>query len=300
MGAGNRQQQVHEGKRAARDAAARAKAAKAGRDPGQFVAWLKPVQQSPGWMRAEHTSRSLLMDLVHSGRNGQLSASMRYLRDCGWSSSDTVTRAIRDLIDCGLLVETRKGRRPNVAAWYAATWLKLEHTEGLDINPRNYTTGGYMQPAKPAPASARGRTAAATVGRRNQAICKRAGYTLKAISRGRQEGAVSDAITSRVVDYLIEQLGTEDRLRWVLRQIGTKDAQRRASERLEQRIAMNLLAQGFKPPAAVDALKERRGLSERTARRRVNAGLDELCQKGIRLGRTAGDAQGSTTEEDAS
>lgn len=155
-------QELDDRKRAARDAAARAKAAKAGRDEGQFVPWLKPVQKSAGWRRASKTARSLLMDIVHSGPNGRLSASLKYLKPFGWTSAGTVSNAVAELIDCGLLVQTRLGARPNRAAWYACTWLKLQHTEGLDIDAKSFQTGGYRNPEAPERIKQTRRTAAAT------------------------------------------------------------------------------------------------------------------------------------------
>ncbi len=143
-----------------------------------FVAWLAPVQQSPGWTRASHTARSLLMDMVHSGPNGKLSASMKYLTKAGWTSAGTVSRAVKELISCGLLVETRMGMMPNRSAWYACTWMKLRHIEGLDINPATFKTGGYLIPDAPAPVVQRRRTASATAARQMNAISRKNGYIL--------------------------------------------------------------------------------------------------------------------------
>lgn len=177
MSASDRSYQAHADVRAGRHAAERAKIAKAGRDKGYFVAWLQPVQQSPGWFRASHTARSLLMDMLHSGPNGKLSASMKYLSKSGWTSAGTVSRAVKKLIECGLLVETRMGARPNKPAWYAVTWLELQHTEGLDIDPRTFKRGGYMTPDAPAHAPQKRRTAAATAARQMNAIIRADGYT---------------------------------------------------------------------------------------------------------------------------
>jgi hypothetical protein len=163
--------------RLAREAEARRKAAKAGRDPGSFIPWLKPVQLSDGWRRCGHTARSLLMDIVHSGVNGKLVAAEAYLKPLGWTSRDVVTRAVMDLIECGLIVETRKGAKPSKAAWYAVTWMALKHTEGLDIDPKKFKTGGYQTPEKPRSAPNKSRTSKATKARKDAAKCNKAGYT---------------------------------------------------------------------------------------------------------------------------
>lgn len=175
---GDQQQHQREAKKAAREAAQRVKAAKAGRDAGSFVPWLRAVQLSAGYRRASHTARSLLMDMLHSGPNGALSASAKYLRPLGWLSDDVVRKAVRELIACGLLHETRKGMRPNVSARYACTWLALAATDGLDSEAvRTFKRGVYLTPeAEPAKPQKR-RTAAATAARQMQAISRRNGYT---------------------------------------------------------------------------------------------------------------------------
>jgi hypothetical protein len=177
---GDYQQRLQDEARQKRAAAAAAKAAKAGRDGGPFVAWLAAVQRSPGWRMASHTARSLLMDMLHSGPNGALTASAKYLAPLGWTSASTVTRCLRELIACGLLHETRKGRRPNVAACFAATWMDIR-SDLKTLDPeavRAFRRGAYMEPEQPAPALQRKRTAAATAARQVNAISRAAGYTL--------------------------------------------------------------------------------------------------------------------------
>jgi hypothetical protein len=182
-------------------AAQRIKAAKAGRDEGGFVPWLKLVQQSPGWRRASHVARSLLMDVIHSGLNGKLTASKKYLEPLGWSSDAVIRRATKELLACGLLHMTRQGQRPNTAACYAATWIKLEVTEGLDLTlVRQFKRGAYLTPESAPQQPQKQRTAAATAARQMQAICRRDGYTLAP-----SHGATTPA--QRTVARCIEQSG---------------------------------------------------------------------------------------------
>jgi len=119
------------------------------RDGLRFVALPHVVLQSPGWRQAGHVARSLLVDVAsqYDGKNnGRLVACAKFLKPLGWSSHDVVTRALRELVACGLLVETRKGARPNRAAWFAITWYALDVREGLEITPSLYRTGGYRTP----------------------------------------------------------------------------------------------------------------------------------------------------------
>jgi len=125
------------------------KKAKEKRDGRQFVALPMVVLESPGYRGASHTARSLLLDIAmqYTGNNnGRLTASAKYLQGKGWNSNDTIVRARRELLDCGLLIETRKGARPNKAAWYALTWHDLDQTSGLDLDPKCYRRGEYMRP----------------------------------------------------------------------------------------------------------------------------------------------------------
>jgi len=120
-------------------------------DGKTFVRLPTVVLESPGYRQAGIAARALLIDLAmqYSGHNnGKLTACAKYLRPLGWKSNDTVVRARRELIDCGLLLETRKGARPNKAAWFALTWLDIDQGQGLDIDPALYRRGAYMRPER--------------------------------------------------------------------------------------------------------------------------------------------------------
>ncbi len=149
----------------------RAARAKADRDGDQFLAMPYVVLRSPGFRSLGHAARALLFDIsmqVTDYNNGRLLASAKVLRSLGWTSNDTITRALRELQRAGLLVETRKGgiNRPS---WFAVTWKSLKVTNDLDINPRLFDRSGYMRPgdtrtgADPAPiaGAAKGRIAPA-------------------------------------------------------------------------------------------------------------------------------------------
>lgn len=115
-------------------------------DGTRFVVLPHVVLDSPAYRRASHTARSLLVDValqLNGANNGRLVVCARYMEPRGWKSKDTIWRAVRELVDLGLLVETRKGRRPNVAAWFAVTWTSLQVVDGLDIDPKKFPRGAY-------------------------------------------------------------------------------------------------------------------------------------------------------------
>ena len=147
------------------------------RDGRQFVALPRVVLESPGYRQAGHSARSLLVDIAlqYTGHNnGKLVACAKYLAPLGWNSNSTSLRAVHELLSCGLLIETRKGARPNKAAWLALSWLDLDQGQGLDIDPKLYRRGDYMRPDTPAPVGGNSRTAKATEARKLTAIKKRA------------------------------------------------------------------------------------------------------------------------------
>ena len=146
------------------------------RDGRQFVALPRVVLESPGYRQAGHAARSMLIDIAmqYTGHNnGKLVACAKYVEPIGWNSNATVLRAVRELLSCGLLIETRKGARPNKAAWFALSWLDLDQGEGLDIEPKLYRRGDYMRPDVAAPVGGNARTVKATEARKLAALKKR-------------------------------------------------------------------------------------------------------------------------------
>jgi hypothetical protein len=105
------------------------------------------VMLLPEYRSLSYASRALLDDIVmqFNGRNnGSLVMCEKAMRPLGWNSSATITKCKRELIANGLLVETRKGAKPNRAAWFALRWLSLDVKEGQDINPLKYRTLAQM------------------------------------------------------------------------------------------------------------------------------------------------------------
>ena len=117
------------------------------RDGGGFVAIPLTVLNSVAFRQASPHAKALLMDLVAQLRaenNGDLAACWRFMKDRGWQSQTTLLKAKRELIDRGLIVETRMGARPNKASLYAVTWRALDHCDGkLEIGSQSFPRGAY-------------------------------------------------------------------------------------------------------------------------------------------------------------
>jgi hypothetical protein len=121
---------------------------KADRDGVRFLSIPHVVMDSPAFIGLSAPAVRLLLDIARQlsvSNNGKLTASMKYLAKRGWTSNDTVTRARRELLEAGFLFETRKGMRPNRAAWFAVTWTSLCWSPEMDVSERSFPRGAYAR-----------------------------------------------------------------------------------------------------------------------------------------------------------
>lgn len=110
---------------------------------GRFVGLPHWLLQHSAFRAASHRARALLIDVAlqyNGSNNGKLVVCEKALKPLGWNSKDGLQKAKKELLALELLTETRKGARPNKAAWYALSWRPLDVIDGLDINPRSYLT----------------------------------------------------------------------------------------------------------------------------------------------------------------
>ncbi len=118
------------------------------RDGGAFLAVPMSVLNSKSYLLSGPHARMLLFDLFSQYRgdnNGDLCAAWRVMKPRGWRSEETLGKAKRELLDLRLIVETRKGARPNKASLYAVTWCDLDDCRGkLDISPAAFPRGSYL------------------------------------------------------------------------------------------------------------------------------------------------------------
>lgn len=119
------------------------------RDSGSFVALPLSVLNGKAYLGVNSYARMLLLDLVVQYRgdnNGDLSMAFKQMKLRGWKSEDTLNKAKRDLLEAGLIVETRKGARPNKCSLFALTWHALDECKGkLDISPQAFLRGAYKE-----------------------------------------------------------------------------------------------------------------------------------------------------------
>lgn len=123
------------------------KSAKIKADGGAFVRLPLSVLNSKAYVDASPHARMLLIDLAMQYRgdnNGDLCAAWKLMNPRGWRSEATLNKAKKELLELGLIVETRKGARPNKASLYAMTWFDLDPCGGkLEMTTRSFPRGAY-------------------------------------------------------------------------------------------------------------------------------------------------------------
>ena len=120
------------------------------RDGSRFLALPHVVLECDAFKSLTGHQIKLLLDMamqltVNYSNNGRLSASWSYLKkERGWTSKDTIRRSLTVLENRGLIFCTRKGRLPNLAAWYAVTWHPLFHDKRMDVGPQSLPRSEYL------------------------------------------------------------------------------------------------------------------------------------------------------------
>ena len=111
-----------------------------------FSALPYAVMDSPAYTGASVAAKALLNELIrqHNGaNNGRLHLAHAWLAGRGWPSKSTVDKARAELLERGLVVQTRQGGMGIGATWFALTWLIISNFTGLDIGPKCYPQGAW-------------------------------------------------------------------------------------------------------------------------------------------------------------
>ncbi|MBA4143310.1 MAG: hypothetical protein H0X43_10000 [Nitrosospira sp.] len=145
----------------------RYKEARDKREGGSFVSVPHEVLNSVAYVGLSAHARMLLFDIVaqyKGNNNGDLSAAWKLMKQRGWKSEETLHKVKRQLLERGLIAETRKGARPNKAALYGITWQALDDCKGkLDVSAQSFPRGQYRL-LDPLPPMRVKNTSLATVG----------------------------------------------------------------------------------------------------------------------------------------
>lgn len=123
------------------------------RDGGAFVTMPLSVLNGAAYLCLSSYARMLLLDIASQYRgdnNGDLCAAWKLMHPRGWKSEATLNKAKQELLKSSLIVETRKGARPNKCSLFALTWYALDECKGkLDITSAGFPRGAYKLKDRP-------------------------------------------------------------------------------------------------------------------------------------------------------
>ncbi|WP_375176682.1 hypothetical protein [Marinobacter mobilis] len=119
---------------------------KAGRSP--FLGIPHHVIGSEAYKSLDGWAVKLLVDIAaqfKGNNNGDLCAAWSVMQDKGWNSKGTLHKALKALLDAGLIEQTRQGGR-NRCSLYAITWRSIDECRGkLDVRPTNAPSSLYLK-----------------------------------------------------------------------------------------------------------------------------------------------------------
>jgi hypothetical protein len=120
------------------------KGQKGSQDSGRFIAIPVSVLDSATYQSLGYSSRALLIDIASQFKgenNGLLVACDKFLKPRGWNSKATISKALKELRESGLLIMTRQGMRPNKASYFGISWQGMGSRvieSQLDFNGRTF------------------------------------------------------------------------------------------------------------------------------------------------------------------
>ncbi|PAV25202.1 hypothetical protein C8D92_102229 [Tamilnaduibacter salinus] len=105
-----------------------------------FLGLPKDVLGSPAYRSLGGWEVKLLVDIggqFNGKNNGDLCAAWSVMKERGWKSPGTLSKALKGLLEVGLIQETREGGRHRCTL-YALTWEAIDECRGkLDVGPTN-------------------------------------------------------------------------------------------------------------------------------------------------------------------
>lgn len=109
------------------------------RSTAPFLNIPKDVLSSEAYLSLSGWEVKLLVDVAsqfNGKNNGDLTAAWSIMRERGWKSPGTLNKALKALLEAGLIEETRSGGRHRCTL-YAVTWRGIDECKGkLEVNPK--------------------------------------------------------------------------------------------------------------------------------------------------------------------
>lgn len=103
-----------------------------------FVRLFHKLLDHPDYISLSHPAKALLIDVMrqyNGHNNGDFCVTLSLLSKRGWTSNDTLRRALNQLLASGLLIQSRQGGR-NYPSLYAITFEPINDCGGkIEIAP---------------------------------------------------------------------------------------------------------------------------------------------------------------------
>ncbi len=109
--------------------------AKGRKKTASFVALPKHLINCPKFQGLNGNSIKLLTQIAeqyNGSNNGDLQAAFTILNGRGWKSSETLNRALKELLKFGFIVKTRQGYFPKTCSLFGLTWLLINPSDKYD------------------------------------------------------------------------------------------------------------------------------------------------------------------------
>ena len=109
--------------------------------PG-FLSLHRPLLDCSDFISLKGNSIKLLIDIgqqFNGYNNGDLCSSLSIMRKRGWNSNQQLSKALKELIDKNLIMQTKQGGLNIGPNLYAITWQPIHECKGkLDVKPTTH------------------------------------------------------------------------------------------------------------------------------------------------------------------
>jgi len=115
-------------------------------ETGTFLPVPTDVLKSPNFLSLSTKAKALILDLgarFTGYNNGDLAAPWSWMQERGWRSKDTLHRAIKELLQAGMIEQTRQGGLHGPSL-YAFTWRPIDECRAHpEIAPTTRASGKW-------------------------------------------------------------------------------------------------------------------------------------------------------------
>ncbi len=116
------------------------------KESGTFLLVPSYVLFSPNFCALSLKAKALILDIgarFNGYNNGDLAAPWSWMKERGWRSKDTLHRALTELLQAGMIEQTRQGGLFGPSL-YAFTWRAIDESKGkADIVPTRVASGKW-------------------------------------------------------------------------------------------------------------------------------------------------------------